>query len=93
MGSWLEVGQITGWVMGDELPMITLTCSTVEILFPGISRMYGADTIVDIHYDMTSLSNFTSNAPDQDVTVLGTANMQFWPRVNGTSELAVELNL
>jgi len=27
------------------------------------------------------------------VTVYGTAKLQFWPRFNGTTELAVEMNL
>jgi len=41
----------------------------------------------------TKLHDFTSSAANQDVTVLGTANLQFWPRFNSTTELAVEIDL
>lgn len=96
MGSWLEVGQIAGWVYGDSLPAYvgaTLTCSDLERAFPGISAKYGADSIVEIHFDVTALDDFTSSAADQDVSVYGSANLQFWPRFSGTTELAVELNV
>ena len=92
LGSWLEEGQIAGWVRGDELPAVNLTCSLVDILLPGISSVYGADSIVDIYFDTKSLSGFTTSATDQDVTVNGDVVLQFWPRFNGTTELAVELD-
>ena len=55
--------------------------------------MYGADAIVDILFNVTDLHGFASSAANQDVTVYGTANLQFWPRFNGTTELAVEMNV
>lgn len=96
MGSWLEVGDIAGWEYGDQLPEkvnTTLTASMLDIAFPGFSAKYGADSIVDIFGNCTDLHSFASSAADQDVTVRGTANLQFWPRFNGTTELAVELNV
>lgn len=65
----------------------------VDVALPGFSAKYGADSIVDVHGACTDLHQFTSSEADQDVTVLGTANLQFWPRFNGTTELAVEMNL
>ena len=65
----------------------------VDIALPGISAKYGADSIVDLKVACTDLHGFTSSEADQDVTVYGTVNLQFWPRFNGTTELAVEMNL
>lgn len=95
MGSWLEVGQIEGWLQGDQLPEqagMTLTCSDLDIAFSGLSDKYGADTIVDVHFQVTDLHGFTSSEADQDVTVRGTADLQFWPRLD-VPELAVEINV
>ena len=96
MGSYLEVGSIETWVYGDQMPAslnATLTAGEVDIALPGMAAKYGADAIVDVHIACTDLHGFTSSQADQDVTVLGTANLQFWPRFNGTTELAVEMNL
>ena len=96
MGSFLEVGEIEGWVYGDQLPErlnTTLTASMVDTALPGFSAKYGADAIVDVHGACTDLHGFTSSQANQDVTVFGTANLQFWPRFNGTTELAVEMNV
>lgn len=96
MGSFLEVGSIAGWLYGDELPEKAgrnLTCADLEVAFPGISAKYGADSIVDVHFDVTDLHGFASSAADQDVTVRGTADLQFWPRFDGTTEIAVELSV
>lgn len=97
MGSFLEVGSIAGWVLGDELPSAagnrTLTAGMLDTALPGFSATYGADTIVDVHGACTDLHGFSSSEADQDVTVYGTANLQFWPRVNGTQVLAVEMNV
>lgn len=65
----------------------------VDIALPGFAAKYGADAIVDIHGACTDLHGFTSSQADQDVTVYGTADLQFWPRFNGTTELAVEMIL
>lgn len=96
MGSYLEVGDLAGWVHGDQLPEkvnTTLTASMLDVAFPGFSAKYGADAIVDVLGNCTALHNFTSSLKDQTVSVYGTANLQFWPRVNGASELAVEINM
>ena len=100
MGSWLEVGEIAGWLYGDQLPVFkngtlatTLTAFELDFVFPGMSARYGKDSIVDIHGAITELHDFTSSAADQDVSVQGTANLQFWPRFNGTTELAIELDV
>ena len=96
LGSYLEVGSIAGWVYGDQLPAsfnTTLTASMIDIALPGFAAKYGDDAIVDIHAACTDLHGFTSSQADQDVKVYGTANLQFWPRFNSTTELAVELNL
>ena len=65
----------------------------LDVALPGFSAKYGADTIVDILGNCTNLKDFTSSASSQTVSVKGTANLQFWPRFNGTTELAVELNV
>ena len=96
LGSWLEVGTLAGWIEGDELVgNATVTCSELDIALPGFSETYGADTIVDIYFNTTDLSDFTSSAADQDVTAYGSVNLQFYPRVNNTTktELAVELDV
>ena len=97
MGSWLELGTIEGWVYGDQLPEkvnSTLTAENLDFVFPGFSDKYGMDTIVDVFGNCTDLHSFTSSAADQDVTVRGTANLQFWPRLaDGSSELAVSFNV
>lgn len=96
LGSFLEVSEIQGWVYGDQLPEQynkTLTASMVDVALPGFAAKYGADAIVDIHGSCTQLHSFTSSSADQDVTVYGTADLQFWPRFNGTTELAVEMTL
>lgn len=97
MGSWLEVGSIAGWVKGDDLPKPvasdTLTASSLEKFLPGISAKYGSDSIVDLHFDTTDLNSFTSSAANQEVTVIGSVNIQFWPRFNSTTELAVQLDV
>ena len=96
LGSFLEVGNIDGWLYGDQLPEKAgrnLTCADLEIAFPGISAKYGADSIVDVHFDVTDLHGFSSSAANQEVTVRGTADLQFWPRFDGTTELAVELSV
>ena len=96
LGSFLEVGNIEGWIYGDQLPAsvnTTLTASMVNVALPGMSAKYGADSIVDLKVACTDLHGFTSSEANQDVTAYGTANLQFWPRFNGTTELAVEMNL
>ena len=97
LGSYLEVGDVAGWVYGDQLPSklnsTTLVASDLDIAFPGFSKKYGADAIVDIFGNCTDLHDFTSSAANQDVTVYGSANLQFWPRFNDTTELAVSINV
>ena len=95
IGSWLEVGSIAGQIQGDDVPGTnqTITASELDIALSGFSKKYGADTIVDLKLACTKLHDFTSSAANQDVTVLGTANLQFWPRFNSTTELAVEIDL
>lgn len=97
LGSYLEVGDVAGWVYGDQLPSrlnsTTLVASDLDIAFPGFSKHYGADAIVDIFGNCTDLHDFSSSAANQDVTLYGTANLQFWPRFNGTTELAVSINV
>lgn len=97
MGSWLEVGAIAGWVHGDDLPgpaaNDTITASELDIVFPGLSAKYGADSIVDLYINTTDLHSFTSSATDQDFTLYGSVTIQFWPRFNGTTELAVEIDV
>jgi len=97
LGSFLEVGSIAGVLIGDDLPAAagnkTITASELNIALPGIAAMYGDDAIVDIHGACTDLHSFVSSEADQDFTIFGTANLQFWPRFNGTTELAVEMNL
>ena len=95
LGSFLEVSDIAGWVYGDAVPGTdeTLTASELDVAFPGFSAKYGTDAIVDVHLNCTQLHDFTSSSANQDVTVLGTANLQFWPRFNSTTELAVEIDL
>lgn len=60
---------------------------------PGFSAVYGADSIVDLYINTTDLHSFTSSASDQDFTLYGSVTIQFWPRFNGTTELAVEVDL
>lgn len=95
MGSWLEVGEIAGWVYGDAIPKFnsTLTASSLAVAFPGLPAKYGDDAIVDVHVDVTALHDFTSSYATQDVSVYGTAKLQLWPRFNGTTELALEFDL
>ena len=63
MGSWLEVGDIAGTVEGDQLPLTnkTLTASDLDVAFPGFSAKYGADTIVDVKGNCTTLHDFTTS--------------------------------
>lgn len=98
LGSFLEVGSIEDWIYGDQIQLptgknITLTASMVDVALPGMAAKYGDDAIIDVHLACTDIHQFTSSEADQDVTALGTANLQFWPRFNGTTELAVEMNL
>ena len=99
MGSFLEVGAIEGWLIGDQLPgRFNTTIVTAGLLdqygLPGFAAKYGADTIVDVHAACTDLHGFASSAADQDVSVYGTVNLQFWPRLSdGTTEIAVEMSL
>ena len=98
LGSYLEVGTIEGWLYGDQLPgsmnTTTVTAGLLDTALPGFAAKYGADTIVDIRGACTDLHGFASSAADQDVTVYGTANLQFWPRLSdGSTEIAVEMNL
>ena len=96
VNSILSMSDNPGWIRGDDLPPVTnttLVASSLDLLFPGMSDKYGADSIVDIYVNCTSLHNFTSSAARQELSFKGTANVQFWPRFNGTTELAVELSL
>ena len=97
LGSWLEVGNIAGWVHGDQLPgpaaNSTITASEINLILPGFSDYYGKDTIVDIYLNTTDLSRFASSAANQDITLYGSVDIQFWPRLNGTTELAVDLSV
>ena len=97
MGSWLEVGDIAGWEYGDQLPEkfnTTITAGLLNTALPGMTAKYGADTIVDILGNCTALHSFASSAANQDVSVQGTVNLQFWPRLaDGSSELAVEFEM
>ena len=96
VNSILTMSDNPGFIRGDDLPPVTnttLMASSLNLLFPGMGDKYGADSIVDIYVNCTSLHDFTSSAANQDVSFKGTANLQFWPRFNGTTELAVELNL
>lgn len=96
MGSWLETGDIQGWIEGDKIPMkndTIITAKMLKVAFPGLAEKYGDDAIVDIHGNCTSLHDFTSAAETKSVTVYGTVNLQFWPRFNGTTENAVDINL
>ena len=51
--------------MGDAVPevnnTITITGAEVDIAFAGFADRYGADSIVDIHFNLTDLHDFTSS--------------------------------
>jgi len=64
----------------------------VGLILPGFASHYGADSIVDVHFNVTDISGFASSAANQDITVYPTVDIQFWPRFNGTTELAVDLS-
>jgi len=95
LGSWLEIGDIAGEVLGDQIGStnITLDASDLDIVFSGFSKHYGADATVDLKLNCTRLHSFTSSEANQDVSVYGTVNLQFWPRFNGTTEKAVDIDL
>ena len=96
MGSWLEVGSIAGWLYGDDVPYYnttTITADNFSLIFPGLPEKYGYDSVIDIYAKVTDLHSFTSSAADQDVSVYGSVTLQFWPRFNDTTELAVELDV
>lgn len=72
----------------------TITAGELDTALPGFAAKYGADAIVDIAGACTDLHSFTSSEATQDVTVYGTANLQFFPHLaDGTTELAVEMNI
>jgi hypothetical protein len=77
LGSYTEVGDIAGWVHGDDIPSTnkTLTAGELDLAFSGFSKKYGKDAIVDIHFNVTALHDFTSSSATQDVTVFGTTNL------------------
>lgn len=60
MGSWLEVGTLDGWIMGDAVPgtTFTVTANDLDLALPGFSTKYGADAIVDIYGACTNLRSF-----------------------------------
>jgi len=66
LGSFLEVGDIAGWVYGDKVPGTnkTITAKELDVAFPGMSTKYGADSIVDVHGNCTDLHSFTSSSAD-----------------------------
>ena len=98
MGSYLEVGSIAGTLEGDNLPAAagnrTITAGLLDNALPGFAAKYGAEAIVDITGACTDLHSFSSSEADQQVTVLGTANLKFFPHLaDGTTELALEMNV
>ena len=80
LGTLPEVGDIAGWFRGDSIPpvnnqTITLNARLVNLLLPGFSRHYGADSIVDLHFNVTDISGFVSSAANQDITVYPTVDI------------------
>ena len=98
MGSFLEVSDLAGTIKGDGSFMQsvnhTITASELKLVFgSGFTDKYGDDSIVDVAINATELKDFASSQANQEVSVKGTVNFKFYPRFNGTTELAVDFDV
>lgn len=60
----------------------------------GISAYYGPDLPVDIHFQLTSLTDFGVTENSQTVTLHGDMVLQFWVHTTeGTVEMATQMTL
>ena len=62
--SMLEEETLGGWFLSTEVPATAswqLTTGFLNKFLPGLSSTYGPDQPCDIHFQITSLSNFVSS--------------------------------
>lgn len=97
MQSYLEVGDLKVWFNSTEVPAwedIPLTTSTMDAsILPGIADYYGWDLPVDTHFNILTLHDFDVIQDDEEVSVTGDVDMQFWVETATGVELAAEITI
>jgi len=88
-----SLGLVKGWIRADKTKDF-LTAGKLEVLLPGISEAYGANTPVDIYFHTYSIRDFTVNANDSEMKSVSTLDLQAWlPNKDGVLEYAAGLGL
>jgi hypothetical protein len=92
VGSYLDVGTIQGWCNSTDTTHFTT--SSLNLALPGISAYYGSDLPVDIHYQLTTLTDFGVTEASQAVSFHGDMILQFWVHTTeGSIEMATQMTL
>jgi hypothetical protein len=70
-----------------------ITCATLEVILPGISKAYGASTPVDIKLVIKNLADFQVSAETSVIKSVSELTMSFHVQQDGNLIKAVELDL
>jgi len=90
-------GSMGGWFLSTEVPVTaswSLTTGFLNKFLPGLSSTYGPNQPCDVHFSITSLTNFVSSEANQNVALQGNMDLQLWVHTaDGQYVMAVELSL